>query len=164
MAAFMSSGHATDRLHARPAGQKKKMRIAGGPVAAVHKEAGRKLVREMAAALPVLTQPRTELVAGLRASLLVCASNGFQAGAKARGRLLRLEAGERRLAALPTFGPRPAFIVPSGQARDLISLLQGAEGARRPMVATPRARPFPRDQFVDAPGATPATCPLSPKP
>jgi hypothetical protein len=153
MAAVLSSGHPTAHLHPRPHDKnKKRMRIKGGPVAEIHKEAGRALVHDMATTLPVLTQSRNELLAGLRVSLRACASGGFQAGAQARGRLLRLEAAELKLATLPVFRPRPAYVVPSGQARDLISLLKGDVGARRPMVATPRARPFPPNQFVDAPG------------
>ena len=153
MAAVMSSGHATAYLHPRPHDKnKKRLRIKGGPVAEIHKEAGVALTREMATTLPVLTQPRIELLAGLLASLRARASGGFQVGALARGRLLRLEAAELKLATLPVFRPRAAYVVPSGQARDLISLLSGKVGARRPMVATPRARPFPPNQFVDAPG------------
>ena len=52
MAALLSSGHATAHLHARPHDKnKKRMRIKGGPVAEIHKEAGRALVHDMATTL-----------------------------------------------------------------------------------------------------------------
>jgi len=148
-----SSGHNSHRLHPRPRGIMKKLRIEGGPVAAEHKEAGRALATKMASEIRCMRENREQCVDDTRRTLKATIKQGFQQGAHAKGQLKRLEQAEERLGGLPVFLPRSAFVVPEAQSRDFVTLLGCAKpNTRRAMAAAPRSKPYARHQLNDAAG------------